>query len=338
MIYLIYGEERYLINEKINDIKKEYKILSKGINYINIDGNDFESQLKVEIEMPAFGFDKKLIILHNTDCFFKSSDNLLEYLENNLKILSSSDIIFLEENVRKNNKLYKFVDKNGLIFEYPKIDKKNINQLITLINKYVSSFNNKYNINLNIANFQIQYLIEYVGFDIYIVLNELNKILMYYLYRKIEEEKVAEKTAEKINEAPVFSHNITKEDIDNLTIASKETIIFEISNNILQNNLKRANDAVDNLIYLGDNVQSIIGYIYGIYRNIYLMSIARNEGYNPSEVLPERQRFLYPKYQSYIITKGQKYIKDQYFKLIKLDEDSKLRCYRSNIRTKKYNK
>ena len=69
-VYLFYGEEEYLINTLINKIKKKFGELVLGINYVLIDDTNID-QLISNIEMPAFGYDKKLIIIKNSNIFKK---------------------------------------------------------------------------------------------------------------------------------------------------------------------------------------------------------------------------------------------------------------------------
>lgn len=60
-IYLFYGDETYLLETRVKKIKKEYQQLILGINFIQIDDTNVE-ELIADLETPAFGFDKKLII------------------------------------------------------------------------------------------------------------------------------------------------------------------------------------------------------------------------------------------------------------------------------------
>ena len=69
-IKLLYGEETYLLETKLKKIKKEFGDLVKGINYIQIDDTGVQ-ELIDDIETPAFGYEKKLIIAKNTGLFKK---------------------------------------------------------------------------------------------------------------------------------------------------------------------------------------------------------------------------------------------------------------------------
>ena len=56
-VYLYYGEETYLLENKVRKIKKDFGELVQGINYIQIDDTNVE-QLRLDLETPAFGFPK----------------------------------------------------------------------------------------------------------------------------------------------------------------------------------------------------------------------------------------------------------------------------------------
>ena len=67
-IYLFYGAETFLLEQQVKKMKKVFGNLVKGINYIIIDENSIQ-ELIADIETPAFGYPKKLIIVKNTGIF-----------------------------------------------------------------------------------------------------------------------------------------------------------------------------------------------------------------------------------------------------------------------------
>ena len=71
MVYLLYGEERYLLENKIKRIKKEFGELIQGINYIQIGETEIDNIIS-DIETPPFGYTKKMILARNTGIFKKS--------------------------------------------------------------------------------------------------------------------------------------------------------------------------------------------------------------------------------------------------------------------------
>ena len=71
-IYLLYGEEQYLLEQSVKKIKKNFGELVNGINYIQMDEKNVETLIS-DIETPAFGYPKKLIILKNSGLLKKEA-------------------------------------------------------------------------------------------------------------------------------------------------------------------------------------------------------------------------------------------------------------------------
>ncbi len=64
-IYLLYGEETFLLESCLKKIKSNFGSMVSGINYIKIDANNINSLIS-DIETPAFGYEKKLIIVRDS--------------------------------------------------------------------------------------------------------------------------------------------------------------------------------------------------------------------------------------------------------------------------------
>ena len=124
-IYLLYGQERYLLDNVVKKIKKSFGNLVDGLNYIKIDNSAIDNIIS-EIQTPAFGFERKLIIIKNTDLLKKQSkkknqliidkiEKISEYIENNKnEIKDQNVIVFIEDDIEK-NKLYKTIEKIGIV-------------------------------------------------------------------------------------------------------------------------------------------------------------------------------------------------------------------------------
>ena len=69
-LYLLYGEELYLLESNLKRIKTLFGECVKGINFIMIDEQNV-SEIISDIETPSFGYEKKLIIARNTGLFKK---------------------------------------------------------------------------------------------------------------------------------------------------------------------------------------------------------------------------------------------------------------------------
>ena len=132
-IYLLYGEEIFLLETSLKKIKKLFGEIVKGINFITIDDTNC-NELISDIETPSFGYEKKLIIARNTGLFKKDGKrknaditNLREkinnYLKENIDIIKKSVIlVFVDEEADSKQELYKTIDELGIIckFDYQK--------------------------------------------------------------------------------------------------------------------------------------------------------------------------------------------------------------------------
>ena len=128
-IYLFYGEEEFLISNSIKKIKKKFGELLKGINYIVLDEASI-SELIPNIESPAFGYDKKLIIVNDSKIFKKDGrkktltpiqEKILNYIKENLEIINESVTIVFKEAVADKNEIYTEIEKNGIVCEFAEL-------------------------------------------------------------------------------------------------------------------------------------------------------------------------------------------------------------------------
>ena len=132
-LYLLYGEELFLLESSLKKIKKLFGETVKGINFITIDDTNY-NELISNIETPSFGYEKKLIIARNTGLLKKEGkrknseianlrEKINDYIKKNINILKESVIlVFVEEEVDTKQELYKTIDEFGVIckFDYQK--------------------------------------------------------------------------------------------------------------------------------------------------------------------------------------------------------------------------
>ena len=93
-IYVFYGEEKYLQQEYLRKIKKIFGELSLGINYILLDENKIDTLIS-DIETPAFGYEKKLIIIRDSNLFKKDckspmKEKFKKYVSENMDIINEA--------------------------------------------------------------------------------------------------------------------------------------------------------------------------------------------------------------------------------------------------------
>lgn len=295
MVYLLFGEDEYLRNEYLKKIKKSFDTLQLGINYIQIDETNV-TQIISDIETPAFGLDKKLIIAKDTGLFKKKnafSEKLAEYLKENANNLEDVVLVFAEQEVEK-NKLFNTIKEVGQALEFKE---QNMSQLI----KKVKSLANAYKVEIkeNVAG----YFIECVGTNMSDIINEIRKLIEY----------------------AGSGGEIKKEDIDSLSIKKSESIIFDLTDNLGKKKIDVALDVLHNLIYAKEPVQRILVMLYNHFKKLYIIKLAVEENRNVAQSLnlKPNQMFLVNKYTAQAKAFNKEELRNLLEELIKIDEYSK---------------
>ena len=179
-IYLFYGEETYLLENAVKKIKKIFGNLILGINYIQINETNANGLIS-DIETPAFGYDKKLIIVKNSGilkkekkAISKSSIDLQkkisEYIKENIKTINQTTVlIFIEEELIK-CELTNTIQELGEVCNFEKL------KLIEL-KKRLKAICNMYQVNIDEST--LQFFIETCGTNMQVLINEIRKLIEY---------------------------------------------------------------------------------------------------------------------------------------------------------------
>ena len=287
-IYLFYGDETYLLETRVKKIKKEYQQLILGINFIQIDDTNVE-ELIADLETPAFGFDKKLIIAKNTGLFKKEkkttktdskkkkvddtklplNEKIAKYIQGNLEELKNTvDLVFVEQEVDK-NALYQTIEKVGEVKEFALLK---LPDLIANIKKITVAYK------VNIDDATAKYLVECCGTSMQDLINELRKLIEY----KGE------------------NSNITKQDIDLLCTKQIQAVIFDLTDNLGKKEISKALEVYNGLISNKEPIQKILITLYNHFKKLYIIKIAEkyNEDVATAMNLKPNQLFLVSKYKT----------------------------------------
>lgn len=214
-IYVLYGEEIFLLETTVKKIKRLFGDRQIGINYIELDEENFISSLMPEIQTPPFGFEKKLIIIKNSSLFKKETkkkvtglkelrDTLVKYLKDNIEEIKQNVIlVFVEESVERLNITKEVENLGGIVceFEYQKpfeIEKR----LLSLCEAY----------KVKAENGAIKELIEVSGTSMQELINEIRKLIEY----------------------AGENGTITKRSVELLSTKTLDSNIFELTDNLRQ--------------------------------------------------------------------------------------------------------
>lgn len=251
-LYLITGDDDYEKNKYLEQIKKEFGTLTKGINYIQIDKDNMWT-LEQELSTYSFLCEDKLIVVklskketstddeqsNKKDWFNKDIE---EQIRNKLDFIW---LVFYEES-GTNTKLNKLIAECGKCSNF---DKSKPHEMVKWIVSKVNSYG------VSVDNYIAEYLIEICGTDKIFLDNEINKL------------------ANCVGE----NQKITKEIIDKMCIKTSEIIIFDLIDCIGSKNAKVALRYLDELIENKEPIQKIMIMVYKHFKMLLLAKEALKE-------------------------------------------------------------
>ena len=311
-IYLLYGEETFLLESCLKKIKNNFGERKEGINEIKLDDTNVNSIIS-DMETPAFGYEKKIIIVRNSWLFKKEGniktgvntkliENVARYINENIETIKEAVVlVFVEKEIEK-NELYKEVEKNGIVCEFQEL--KPI-QLIARIKAICKAY--KVNIDDNTA----KYFIECAGTNMQDLINEIRKLIEY----------------------GGENSEITKKEIDLLCIKQLDSVIFDLTDNIGKKNVTKALQVLNDLLYQKEPIQKILITLYNHFKKLYITKLAIRENKNIAESLKLKpnQIFLVNKYKMQANYFGEKELRTIIEELINLDYNYKIGLIDLNI-------
>ena len=254
-IYLFYGEETYLLENAVKKIKKIFGDLILGINYIQINETNVNGLIS-DIETPAFGYDKKLIIVKNSNILKKEKKSntksntdlqkkISEYIKENIKTIDQTTVlIFIEEELIKCD-LTNTIQELGEVCNFERLKPIELKKrLKTICNMY----------QVNIDENTLQYFIETCGTNMQVLINEIRKLIEY-------EGK---------------NGTIKKEDIDKLSIKELESRIFDLTDNLGKRDITKVLEMLKELLYNKEPIQKILVTLYNHLKKLYMAKLAEN--------------------------------------------------------------
>lgn len=304
-IYLFYGEETFLLDNALKKIKSNFGDLIKGINYIQVDETNLE-QLVADIETPAFGYEKKLIVVRNTELFKREvkkkgskfveiRDIIADYIKNNfVTIREAVVLVFIEQSVDKAKMLSAVESVDSVVCNF---ERQKPNQLIIRL----KSICNAYRVNVDEST--LKYFIESCGTDLQNLINEIRKQIEY----------VGE------------NGTITKQTINLLAIKQIESVIFDLTDNLGKKDVKKSLEVLNNLLYSKEPIQKILITLYNHFKKLYITKLVKKQNRNLAEVLnlKPNQMFLTTKYKMQSDYFEQNELKNILQQLINLDRKYK---------------
>lgn len=248
-VYLLYGEEDYLVRLYRDKLKKAVLDGTDEMNYTNFQGSNINLLEVREIAdtLPFFQ-DYRIIILEDTK-LFKSANDFSEYLD---KMPDTTILVFVEKEIDKRNKLYKYVQKNGLVVEMNAMSVQDTKKFMVMKLR-----DNQKVIRESTAD----YFLEQVDNSLINIENELDKLIAYTYGRE----------------------EITREDIDAVCSVLVTGQIFKMLDAVASGRKKETMQLYHDLLELKESPMSIL-YLLTRHFNILLQVKTASAGLSKQEL------------------------------------------------------
>ena len=173
-VYLLYGEERYLIKQYKDKLKKALWAPDDNMNNHFFEGKGINVGEVIDLAetMPFFA-DRKVIFLENSGLFKSGGEQLAEYIgEQN----ETTVLIFAETEVDKRSKLFKAIQAKGCAVEFTAQDENTLKRWVAGI---LAKEGKK------ITENTVQLFLSKTGTDMENIHGELEKLICYCMDRDV---------------------------------------------------------------------------------------------------------------------------------------------------------
>ncbi len=197
MLYILLGQDDFSLRQSLEEIKAgicDQALLEA--NTVTLDGQKTTvDQLRTACEAAPFLAEKRLVIvsglLEHFESRSKSSHQkkTRDDQQNEHKLLaacvselpSSTVLVFIDSNIKNNNPLFRKLSSKAEVRSFPLLRGANLRQWVQ---RHVAKAGGK------ISRQAVDLIAEFVGSDLWIMANEINKLVLFTAGRRIEEEDV----------------------------------------------------------------------------------------------------------------------------------------------------
>lgn len=175
-VYLLYGEESYLIRRYCSRLREAMTVPGDTMNVTRFEGKAADPKAMIDLAetMPFFA-ERRVIFVENSGLFKRSADDLAAYMA---QIPDTAYFIFTETEVDRRGKLYKQVKKHGRAVEFSR-------QKEDVLMQWILSRLNKEG--KKITRPVMEEFLTRTGSDMELIEQELEKLLSYTLEKDVIE-------------------------------------------------------------------------------------------------------------------------------------------------------
>ncbi len=242
MIYLLYGQDEYRLNQKLLDIKQGYaKKHSSSLCFETIDlAENDEKVFWSYLNQGILFVSKKFLVVENA---FSNLNFKKSFFKRAKEFSHSEDIlIFVEKKeIKPTEPFFKALKENGKAQEFPILTGKKLEAFAkNLFTKFGSVITEK----------ALKNLLQYIGSDIWLLSNEIKKL-------------------------SAFNKEITEKEVDILVKPNLEVEIFKTIDGLVLRNKKQALIALQRYFDSGEKLFYLFSMIAYQMRNLLMVKMAQ---------------------------------------------------------------
>ncbi len=250
-IYLLYGEEAYLIKQYRDRLKAALMGDGDAMNYHYFEGKDINIGEIIDLAqtLPFFS-DRRVIIMENSGLCKHGGETLAEYLN---EPAESAYFVLVEKEVDKRSKLYKTINAKGRAVEFKTQDESVLRRWILGMLKRE---------NKKISERSLQLFMEKTGSDMANISKELEKLVCYCMDK------------EEINE----------KDIEAVCIRQINNRIFDMMNCVAEKKQKKTMELYYDLLALKEPPMRILFLLSRQFNLLMQVKELSKKGYNSKTI------------------------------------------------------
>ncbi|MCH5255691.1 MAG: DNA polymerase III subunit delta [Lachnospiraceae bacterium] len=252
-LYLLYGEEAYLIKQYRDRLKAALIDSGDSMNYHYFEGKDINIGEVIDLaETLPFFSDRRVIIIENSGLFKHGGEQLADYLK---EASETTFFVLVENEIDKRSKLYKAVSAKGRAVEFKAQDESVLKRWILGILKKE---------NKKITENDLQLFLEKTGTDMENISKELEKLICYCIDKDV----------------------INGEDIEAVCVRQINNQIFDMMNAIAEKRQKEAMELYYDLLTLKEPPMRILFLLARQFNLLLQVKKLNGKGYS-SKVIGE---------------------------------------------------
>ncbi|MDY3909886.1 MAG: DNA polymerase III subunit delta [Eubacterium sp.] len=233
--HLVYGEERYMVRYYRNSLKEKLSQPEDEMNCTVFQGDKANPSAIADVaQILPFMAPQRLIVVQDSG-FFKNASDMVDFMDT---FPDTTYLVFVEREVDKRNRLYKWMSKNGCITECKA-------QNAAMLAKWIAGYAKR--ADKAISTQASELLVERVGTDMELLSGEIEKLIGY----------VGER------------HDIEISDVEAISSGVTVSRIFEMIDAVALGEKEKALKLYDDLLANKESPMSIL-YLFSRHINILL--------------------------------------------------------------------